>query len=211
MSLTPEEFIKKHNLNNIVINSNEIPFGELPEIIVNDADKNNLVIVYGYSDDLCELRGAVVEEHDCYDGGKITVYGKPIKIIWHNDYSKYSWTYETDIPHACFDINEMNDTIYSYCQAIVFSLEKLDNTDNIPILLPCPICEGNVRVSFVDEDEKHAYSIIKCDYCKLSMKGNGYYLQSDNVAEARLQSLSILVNNWNDRRKKNNTSIKGEI
>ena len=42
-------------------------------------------------------------------------------------------------------------------------------------------------------------------------KGNGYYLQSDNVAEARLQSLSILVNNWNDRRKKNNTSIKGEI
>ena len=139
------------------------------------------------------------------------MYGKPIKIIWHNDYSKYSWTYETDIPHACFDINEMNDTIYSYCQAIVFSLEKLNNTDNIPIPLPCPICEGNVRISFVDEDEKHAYSTIKCDYCKLSMKGNGYYLQSDNVAEARLQSLSILVNNWNDRRKKNDTSMKGEI
>lgn len=37
MSLTPEEFIKKHNLNNIVINSNEMPFGELPEIIVNDS------------------------------------------------------------------------------------------------------------------------------------------------------------------------------
>ena len=89
--------------------------------------------------------------------------------------------------------------------------EKLNNTDNIPTPLPCPICEGNVRISFVDEDEKHAYSIIKCDYCKLSMKGNGYYLQSDNVAEARLQSLSILVNNWNDRRKKNNISIKGEI
>lgn len=125
--MTPKEFIKKHNLNNITINSNEMPFGELPEIIVNDADKNNLVIVYGCSDDLCVLRGAICDEIDCFDGGEITVHGKSIKIIWHDGFSKYSWTYETDIPHACFDINDPEDNVYSYCQAIVFSL------DDIPI------------------------------------------------------------------------------
>lgn len=31
MSLTPEEFIKKHNLNNIVINSNEMPLANCPK------------------------------------------------------------------------------------------------------------------------------------------------------------------------------------
>lgn len=210
--MTPEEFIKKHNLNNITINSNEMPFGELPEIIVNDADKNNLVIVYGCSDDLCELRGAICDEIDCFEGGEITVYGKPIKIIWHDGFSKYSWTYETDIPHACFDINDPEDNVYSYCQAIVFSLETLDSTSNIPSLLPCPICEGNVRLSFVNEDKRHTYPEIKCDYCKLSMQGNIYYLQSDSITEASVASLRILINNWNDRRKKNVVSkIIGEF
>lgn len=106
-----------------------------------------LVIVYGASDDLMEFDGAIYDEFGCYDGGTVQIdkqgiipswddvkddereaeayftrkrHSRVINAIWDKD--GYSWTYETAIPHACFDILEAGET---YCRGIVFSLEDL--------------------------------------------------------------------------------------
>ena len=107
------------------------------------ATKNNLVIVYGASDDLMEFTGAIHEEVDCYGGGEAHLIGKElatnlcddplcpyykknfldaieIKAIWGE--GGYSWTYETKIPHKTFDIIDDDD---KYCRGIVFSIEDL--------------------------------------------------------------------------------------
>ncbi len=108
-----------------------------------EAKKLGFVIVFGASDDLVEFRGAINDEDDCYDGG--TVYlekeslfhescsndckyqqkarenCKTIKVIWWDD-GDYCWTYETDIPHATFEITEDGE---KYCRGIVFDLNTL--------------------------------------------------------------------------------------
>lgn len=112
------------------------------------AKDNNLVVVFGCSDDLAELRGAIRGEilvdiyssfSLCKDGvfptkeeieegictHKIDRYykyeSKKIDTIWGKN-TGYSWTYKTDIPHTTFDIVEDGE---KYCRGIVFSLEDL--------------------------------------------------------------------------------------
>jgi hypothetical protein len=107
------------------------------------ARADGLVVVYGASDDLMEFEGAITDEFGCYDGGTAYLVGgkllgehdedceckfcgfaeelekaKSIKAIW--DTKPFSWTYETDIPHATFDIWEDDQ---EYCRGIVFRLE----------------------------------------------------------------------------------------
>lgn len=107
------------------------------------ARADNIVIVFGASDDLMELRGAINDEVGCYDGG--TAYISPtgllqnqcdeencpyfqqaceraatINAVWDRD--GYSWVYETDVPHATFDIMEDDE---KYCRGIVFSLREV--------------------------------------------------------------------------------------
>lgn len=113
------------------------------------AAKNaRLVVVYGYSDDNVEFRGAINHEADSYDGG--TVYltkngvlegpacscaedcecpyfakerekAKTIKAVWHDEGGP-CWTFETDIPHETFTIMEDGEP---WCIGIVFSMEDL--------------------------------------------------------------------------------------
>ena len=130
------ELAKK--LNNLQYQSGDI------EDFHNVAKDNNLVIVFGASDDLMEFRGAIYDEVGCYEGGTafITDGGKllqnecdndecpyfkleeqtslKIKAVWDKD--GYSWIYETDIPHVTFDILEDDE---KYCRGIVFSLNDL--------------------------------------------------------------------------------------
>lgn len=102
-----------------------------------------LVVIFGASDDLMEFRGAIHEEGDAYEGTttyfdaggllqndcdneqcphfkKLKKSAKTIKALWDKD--GYSWTYETDIPHATFDIMEDGE---KYCRGIVFSMSDL--------------------------------------------------------------------------------------
>ena len=107
-----------------------------------------LVVVFGASDDLMELRGAIYDEADCYDGGSILIDTKGVTPSWESaseseesakDYFErkakartiealwakeggYSWTYKTDIPHETFEIVEDGEP---YCRGIVFSLSDL--------------------------------------------------------------------------------------
>ena len=100
------------------------------------------VIVFGYSDDNTELRGAIDDEISTYEGGEIYIVkdgileececqckyyqkakaeAKMIKVLSTN--GEYLWEYETKIPHECFTIFDGED---KFCKGIVFDLMQLN-------------------------------------------------------------------------------------
>ncbi len=110
-----------------------------------DARDAGLVVVYGASDDLMEFDGAIYDEAGCYEGGVAYLSkGGPfvhecddddcphaarerekcakIKAVWCGGDGDASWTYETNIPHATFNIYEDGEL---YCVGIVFELAEL--------------------------------------------------------------------------------------
>jgi len=112
------------------------------------AKQSGLVVLFGYSDDNAEFRGAWDDELSCYDGGEFKVNrkgpimmpdddersvlkrfgvleqviggGVDVEAKWNAE--GYSWIYPTAIPHATFDIMEDGD---KYCRGIVFSISDL--------------------------------------------------------------------------------------
>ena len=108
-----------------------------------EAKEGGLVVLYGASDDLAEFAGAISDEESCFEGGSIPLtkdgilqnvcmdedcpyfklvekQARHIKAVWGKE--DYSWTYETDIPHATFDILECGE---KYCRGIVFNLSDI--------------------------------------------------------------------------------------
>lgn len=109
------------------------------------AEELGFVVLFGYSDDNAEFRGALDEEVGCYNG--TTIYldekglfenceeecshwklarekCKTIEAVWHDEEeSPAAWTYETDIPHAEFDIMEDGEV---WCKGIVFDIKSLE-------------------------------------------------------------------------------------
>jgi hypothetical protein len=104
--------------------------------------ENNLVVVFGASDDLMEFRGAITGEVGAYNGTtaclssegllisecgeseacpyhiEIKKLAKTITALWCVD-PEITWTYETEIPHETFLIMEEGE---KYCRGIVFDL-----------------------------------------------------------------------------------------
>ncbi len=116
------------------------------------AKDNNLLIVFGCSDDLCEFRGAIFEEFDCYEGGTIRhkELPKPIEALWCSG-RDCSWSYETELPYAEFNIYEDDEL---YCIGMVVDLNNPEHEyrDFIEQALADGICM---------EDIKLAVSVIK--------------------------------------------------
>lgn len=80
------------------------------------AKELGFIVVFGYSDDCAEFRGAISDEVGCYDGGIVFERGeKYIDAVWCD--GEYSWTYDTNIPHATFDIYEDGE---KFCKGLVF-------------------------------------------------------------------------------------------
>lgn len=115
------------------------------------ASENGIVIIYGASDDLMEIRGFCDDERygegtALFDiDGLLPIreninnddmlrgylnrkpHAMPVKGIWGK--GGISWTYETDIEHYTFDIMEDGNV---YCRGIVFSIyEVVPDTDTI--------------------------------------------------------------------------------
>jgi hypothetical protein len=107
------------------------------------AAASGLVVVFGYSDDNAEFRGAIDEECSCYDGGTFYLDEDGIvEVDCDNEDCKllkkylagcktieavcgkgdYMWTYKTDIPHETFEIFEDGER---YCRGIVFEIAAL--------------------------------------------------------------------------------------
>lgn len=102
------------------------------------AIENDLIIIYGASDDLAEIDGAIYDEVGVSDGGLIYFDEedlfrtecedkncpheirrqekcKTVEAVWCE--GNISWTYKTDIPHKTFDILEDGEV---FCRGIVF-------------------------------------------------------------------------------------------
>lgn len=109
-----------------------------------------LLVIFGGSDDLVELRGITHDEIGTYGGTEFMVHATGICIGWDEfdekddeDMSRqyfidkakarkvealwsaepgYSWTYRTDVPHATFEIIEDGAP---YCRGIVIDVADL--------------------------------------------------------------------------------------
>lgn len=121
--MTPNEFA-------ILINGREYGF-TLTKEEEKLAEENNLVVVYGASDDLMEFRGAINDEleawagttarlnkdgilkapceeerefciHKCKYFKDVWSTTKQIKAIWGERKPAVPWSYKTDIPHETF-------------------------------------------------------------------------------------------------------------
>jgi len=109
-----------------------------------DAKKLGFVVVFGYSDDKTELRGAIDDEVGCFEGGEIHLDSngifekcdcecshsvlakekcKLIEIKWDDSEGEYAWTYETEMPHATFDV--LDEEVNKWCRGIVFDIKSL--------------------------------------------------------------------------------------
>lgn len=118
------------------------------EVLEGESDAwraDGLLVIFGASDDLVELRGVIHDEESCYDGGEFVVHrggvlegnhecdcahcgfkdkaAKCVKVeaVWNGE-KPYSWTYKTAVPHATFDIMEDGD---KFCRGIVIDVKDL--------------------------------------------------------------------------------------
>lgn len=101
------------------------------------------VVVFGYSDDCIEFRGAIDDEIGCYGRKKIYLdkdgileycececkyyqsakeKSKVIEAIWDGD-EKYRWIFKTEIPHVDFEIFEDGE---KFCKGIIFDIKDLE-------------------------------------------------------------------------------------
>lgn len=105
------------------------------------AKDNGFVIVYGASDDLVELDGAIRDEGDCYGGGKIYVKAVQDGGIIYDCYCRENafsflakwyeekdengtvipWTYDVSIKHENFMIYEEGEP---YCRGFAFEVVR---------------------------------------------------------------------------------------
>ena len=108
-----------------------------------EAKEKHIMIIYGASDDLCEMAGAVRDEFGCFNGAELFVNSKgflqseckdeycpyfasylretgtKIKVIWGGE---PTWRYETEITHEKFNIYEDGEV---FCEGIVFYADDL--------------------------------------------------------------------------------------
>jgi hypothetical protein len=103
------------------------------------AKGSGIVVVYGASDDLVEIEGAIQDEfgtntlyftkaglltnecdnEDCPHFERLKKVAAPLDPVWCDDPHLPSWTFRTAIPHETFDIMEDG---FVFCRGIVFAL-----------------------------------------------------------------------------------------
>lgn len=135
------------NIQDVADKLNGIQYGDEGTILTlefcKELRRSGIVVVRGYSDDLIEFDGAISDEfgaydhyfnskglvqNDCEDENcpyfeKILKEAKYyIKAQWCET-PEYAWTYDTNIPHATFDVMEDED---KYCKGIVFKLSDME-------------------------------------------------------------------------------------
>ena len=119
---------------------------ELTSDDINRAAESGLVVVLGRSDDICSLYGAVDDELDCYNGGRIALANggvlrrqcddeecpheaarfnkaKKLEIIWVDEHDGPCWKYDVPFDAAKFMVFDDGD---EYCEGIVFDVADID-------------------------------------------------------------------------------------
>lgn len=107
----------------------------IPKDIEELAKENNIVIVYGYSDDLIELRGAIDDEIDAWGGGNVYIHNSKLMEVCDVDCIYYQearakarkvtgtfkshWTFDSDFEYEAFTVYE---DLELQCIGMVFKL-----------------------------------------------------------------------------------------
>ena len=136
------------------------------------AKELGFVVVFGYSDDNAELRGAIDDEIDCYDGGELYHVDLPSTIYadWCPEDIDCSWAYGTSIPHEKFNIYEDGEL---YCVGIVCDINKpkQTNADRIRAMSDeelaeflCGVYDSDTYGVYQDECGKFINGTIIIDY-----------------------------------------------
>ena len=116
------------------------------------AKGSGLFVIFGYSDDNMEVRGLECDEFACYEGKTFLIdskgilpassvsdldtefeeeirdfldrkkVAKSLEACWCKDPSGAAWTFETEVPHATFNIYEDDDV---FCVGLVIAKEDL--------------------------------------------------------------------------------------
>ena len=98
---------------------------EITPVEEKEAKELGFIVLFGYSDDNAELRGSIDDEIGCWNGGRVYKNGDLfVDAVWCKD--DFSWTYETNIPHATFDIYDDDE---KYCRGIVFENPEFRSRD----------------------------------------------------------------------------------
>ncbi|MDD2414093.1 MAG: hypothetical protein PHI94_02855 [Eubacteriaceae bacterium] len=118
---------------------------EITPAEIDEAARAGLIIVFGKSDDTTVLHGAIEAECSTNNGGSIYLTedglfeecpcdciharrakakAKSIQVNWCK--GPYVWSYQTDIPHQCFEIidNQPSENL-KFCQGIIFKAADL--------------------------------------------------------------------------------------
>lgn len=135
------------------------------------AKELGFVVVFGYSDDNAEFRGAIDDEIGCYDGGVLEHKDLPSTIYanWCPEDIDCAWAYGTSIPHEKFHIYDHGEL---YCVGIVCDINKPKQThadrirdmsdEELAIFLECfgccHYCSEHERLS-----DNRWYSDERCD------------------------------------------------
>lgn len=144
---TTEYRVERFNIQNLIkkLHNSKYPF-RLTKQVIQYLGSLNLILVYGQSDDMISVSGAINDDE--YISGNMSILlskkgilkdnesldtdnellawkeqkdnSKEIKILW--DSNGYLWEYETEIPHDEFDILDGED---KYCKAMIISMDKL--------------------------------------------------------------------------------------
>ena len=117
------------------------------------AKELGFVVIFGCSDDLCELRGAIDDEVDCYDGGEFSInsagiVARPdcdceharkwhnqqfasaaaIEVVWcprnQNDEVEMTWGYRLPESIPHATFDILDDEEH-YCRGVVFELKSV--------------------------------------------------------------------------------------
>jgi hypothetical protein len=120
---------------------------EITEAEAKEAAAAGLVVIFGASDDLVEIRGLFTDEEGAYGGGTVLLdrhgvipgsrndrwpdekmeqyfarkrAAVQVEALWCAE-PGYSWTFKTDRPHATFEVVEDGEP---YCRGIVLALPE---------------------------------------------------------------------------------------
>lgn len=128
------------------------------------AKELGFVVVFGYSDDNAELRGAIYDEIGCFDGGKLEHEDLPDVIYakWCDREANYAWSYKTSIPHETFRIYEDGDY---WCIGIVCDINKprQTNADRIRAMTDEELASALIQFAELDNKIGFCQNLPECD------------------------------------------------
>lgn len=139
------------------LNGREYGYPQFSDEELETARENNFVIISGASDDLVEFNGAIRDEGDCYDGGKIFFEavsdGRVVNSNTNNpnvcsfnakwceekdeNGGTIQWSYDVPFAHEDFLIYEDGEI---YCRGFVFCLDnmpkgKMSDSDKLKAIM----------------------------------------------------------------------------